>query len=303
MFGRKRRQEIGYFQDLVNAHDEAARALMPAGRWHEAYEHSSMALAAVYRLQDIDPGNPDNDPVLAAKLYNQATIARHVGDMKVALASATEAVELYEQLARRDPATYRTLLADAQARLGLLTSVSGDEKAGRSLRGRAAQTYREAASSDPDKEHDLARVLALQANVAWSTNREEAVEAAWEALRIFRRVRAPLAASDQEAFGMAALIVAKASLDGGRDRDVQDAVRDAVEHLRHGFERAPDDNAGWYAQSLALLARHHVSQGAVDKARQATADAARVLQEEPGARPGRADAEELIATLKERLAD
>jgi tetratricopeptide (TPR) repeat protein len=302
MFGGRRKQrEIDELQDLVNAHDAAARRMMPLGRWVEAYQHNSMALAAVFQLEQLDPGSSQHEPVLAAKLYNQATIARHVGDMKVALSAAKEAVEIYERLARRDPATYQTLLADARARLGLLTGVTGDRGTARALGGQAAQAYRDAATSDPEKEHDLARVLAVQANAAWSTNRDEAVEAAWEALRIFRRLPAPLAPSDQEAFGVAALMVAKASHDSGRDRDLHDAATDAVEHFRACFERAPDDNAGWYAQSLALLACHHERQGDLAQARHAATEATAVLQRSPTASPGRPEAEHLITALQPRL--
>jgi tetratricopeptide (TPR) repeat protein len=275
MFGGRRRQrEIDGLQDLVNAHDAEARRMMPLGRWVEAYQHNSMALAAVFQLEQLDPGSGQHEPVLAAKLYNQATIARHVGDMRVALSSAKEAVEIYERLARRDPATYQTLLADARARLGLLTGVAGDRGTARALGGQAAQAYRDAATSDPEKEHDLA---------------------------IFRRQPAPLAPSDQEAFGVAALMVAKASHDSGRDRDLHDAATDAVEHFRACFGRAPDDNAGWYAQSLALLACHHERQGDLAQARHAVTDAAGVLQRAPTASPGRPEAEQLIATVHTRL--
>jgi hypothetical protein len=79
MFGGRRRQrEIDELQDLVNAHDAEARRMMPLGRWVEAYQHNSMALAAVFRLEQLDPDSSQHEPVLAAKLYNGASRARWV---------------------------------------------------------------------------------------------------------------------------------------------------------------------------------------------------------------------------------
>ncbi|MGH9209798.1 MAG: SEL1-like repeat protein [Acidimicrobiales bacterium] len=298
--GRAPEQDrIDELQDRVDAHDRIARQTMRLGRWDDAHQHNVEALAAVRELRRIDPDNPDNETVLAAKLYNQATIAGSRGRIGDAIDAANEAVALYRDAATADPG-YRPQLADAQARLGRLISVMGASPLVEALFDDAATIYRHAAGTDPDRARDLGRILSMRAD-ARHMNPSLAAETAGEAVRIYRRLTGPLTADDQQHFGLAALRVAKDQLARGYGRDALGAAREAVEQFTACTRRSPGDAAGWSAHSLAVLACCHEAVGDLDAAREAMDAADQELARHPASQSGRADAEELLSRLRQRL--
>ncbi|MFE1413420.1 tetratricopeptide repeat protein [Streptomyces sp. NPDC058746] len=233
----------------AQVHHHLGVRLSAVGRWGEAVEAASEAVAIRRRLAESSP--TVHEPDLALSLHNLAASLSDIGRWGEAVEAASEAVAIRRRLAEGNPTVHEPYLGLALTNLsGHLATVRRQKQAVVTQQEAVAIFRRLAESSptmyEPDLAHSLHNLGAAFAKVGrWG----EAVEAASEAVAIRRRLAEGNPTAHEPDLA-SSLINLGASLSGSGQR--KEEALTATQEAVAVFRRLVAGNASGYEPDLAL---------------------------------------------------
>ncbi|WP_233261617.1 tetratricopeptide repeat protein [Vitiosangium sp. GDMCC 1.1324] len=217
----------------------------------------------------------------ARLLNNLGASLSALGRREEALEATREAVDVYRELAQRNPDAFRPYLAGSLNNLGAMLSELGRREEALEATREAVDVYRELAQRNPDAfRPDLAMSLNNLGNrLSKLGRREEALEATREAVELRRE----LAQRNPDAFrpGLAMSLNNLGNMlsELGRREEALEATREAVDVYRELAQRNPDAFRPDLAMSLNNLGARLSELGRREEALEATREAVDVYRE------------------------
>ena len=249
-----------------------AESLTGAGRAHAAVESASEAVGLRRALADADPAT--HAPALAMALNNLSLCQAAAGDADGALEAGQEATDLFRELTASDPVAYSPGLAMALTNLATRLASTGRRQEALLTAQEAVGAYRALAASAPEPHtENLAGSLAnLAIHLRGAGRGEESLEAVRESAGLFMdlAVADPGAHTAHATRGLG--LLATYLHDAGRHEEALAAFTARLEEL------PPSSRA------RILLARQEWRINGAASA---------------GGSAGRADADDLLAALRE----